>query len=64
MMKNLRKYGWVLDTISYDSLDTLIEILKPHIIDPAIKKRDELRLIKAEEPTIISGRALREQGKT
>jgi hypothetical protein len=64
MMKDLRKYGWVLDTISYDSLDTLIEILKPHIIDPAIRKRDELRLIKAKEPTVISGRELREQGKT
>jgi hypothetical protein len=63
MMGDLRKYGWVLDTISYDSLDTLIEILKPHIIDPAIKKRDELRLIKAKEPTIISGRELKEKKK-
>jgi hypothetical protein len=60
MMVDLqKKYNWVLDTISYDSLDTLIEILKPHIIDPAIKKRDKLRLIKAKEPTIISGRELR-----
>lgn len=59
MMVDLqKKYNWVLDTISYDSLDTLIEILKPHIIDPAIKKRDELRLIKAAEPTIVSGREL------
>jgi uncharacterized protein YjbI with pentapeptide repeats len=59
MMVDLqKKYNWVLDTISYDSVDTLIEILKPHIIDPAIKKRDELRLIKAKEPTIISGRDL------
>ena len=43
-----------------------MRILKPHIIDPAIKKRDELRLIKAKEPTIISGRDLKakdEQGK-
>jgi uncharacterized protein YjbI with pentapeptide repeats len=62
MMVDLqKKYNWVLDTISYDSLDTLIEILKPHIIDPAIKKRDELRLIKAKEPTIISGRELRKK---
>jgi len=62
MMVDLqKKYNWVLDTISYDSLDTLIEILKPHIIDPAIKKRDELRLIKAKEPTIISGRELRDK---
>jgi hypothetical protein len=64
MMVDLqKKYNWVLDTISYDSLDTLIEILKPHIIDPAIKKRDELRLIKAKEPTIISGRELMEKKK-
>lgn len=64
MMVDLqKKYNWVLDTISYDSLDTLIEILKPHIIDPAIKKRDELRLIKAKEPTIISGRDLRDKKK-
>jgi len=62
MMVDLqKKYNWVLDTISYDSVDTLIEILKPHIIDPAIKKRDELRLIKAKEPTIISGRELRDK---
>lgn len=62
MMVDLqKKYNWVLDTISYDSLDTLIEILKPHIIDPAIEKRDELRLIKAKEPTIISGRELRKK---
>jgi hypothetical protein len=54
MMVDLqKKYNWVLDTISYDSLDTLIEILKPHIIDPAIKMRDKLRIIKAKEPTII-----------
>jgi hypothetical protein len=63
MMKDLRKYGWALDTISYDSLDTLVEILKPHIIDPAIRKRDELRPIKAQQPTIISGRELRDKGK-
>jgi uncharacterized protein YjbI with pentapeptide repeats len=65
MMVDLqKKYNWVLDTISYDSLDTLIEILKPHIIDPAIELRDKLRLIKAKEPTIISGRELKKkQGK-
>ncbi len=64
MMANLQtKYNWVLDTISYDSIDTLIEILKPHIIDPAIKMRDKLRIIKAKEPTIISGRELKEKGK-
>jgi uncharacterized protein YjbI with pentapeptide repeats len=64
MMKDLRKYGWVLDTISYDSPDTLMEILKPQVIDPAIRKRDELRLIKSKESTVMSGSELREQGKT
>ncbi len=64
MMVDLQtKYNWVLDTISYDSQETLIEILKPHIIDPAIEMRDKLRLIKAKEPTIISGRELRDKGK-
>ncbi len=64
MMVELKnKYNWVLDTISYDSLDTLMEILKPRIIDPAIKKRDELRIIKAKEPTIISGKELKEKKK-
>jgi len=62
MMVDLqKKYDWVLDTISYDSLDTLIEILKPLIIDPAIKMRDKLRIIKAAEPTIISGREWKEK---
>ena len=61
MMANLQtKYSWVLDTISYDSLDTLIEILKPYIIDPAIRKHDEMKLIKARIPTVISGRELKE----
>ncbi len=60
MMVDLqKKYNWVLDTISYDSLETLIEILKVGIIDPAVKKHDELRLIKARVPTIISGKDLR-----
>jgi hypothetical protein len=44
----------VLDTLSYDSIDTLIKALKPAIIDPAIQKHNELRLIKAREPKIRS----------
>jgi uncharacterized protein YjbI with pentapeptide repeats len=60
MMANLQsKYNWMLDTISYDSLDTLIDILKPHIIDPAMRKREELRIIKEGKPTVISGKTLR-----
>jgi len=59
MMVDLQnKYNWVLDTISYDSVETLIHILKPHIIEPAVKKRAELRSMKTTEPTIISGREL------
>ena len=60
MMKNLKsKYSWVLKTVSYDSVDTLIEILKPLIIDPAMKKRTQLRKTKAKKPRITSGRKWR-----
>jgi hypothetical protein len=55
MMVDLqKKYNWVLDTLSYNSIETLIEALKPAIIDPAIQKHYELRLIKAREPKIRS----------
>ena len=55
MMVDLqKKYNWVLDTLSYNSIETLIKALKPAIIDPAIQKRNELRLIKAREPKIRS----------
>lgn len=57
MMVDLqKKYNWVLNTVTYDSLETLIKVLKPLIIDPAMKKRQELRLIKAREPEIISAK--------
>jgi uncharacterized protein YjbI with pentapeptide repeats len=55
MMVDLqKKYNWVLDTLSYNSIETLIKALKPAIIDPAIRKHNELRLIKAREPKIRS----------
>lgn len=55
MMVDLqKKYNWVLDTLSYTSIETLIKALKPAIIDPAIQKHNELRLIKAREPKIRS----------
>jgi hypothetical protein len=55
MMVDLqKKYSWVLDTLSYSSIETLIKALKPAIIDPAIQKHNELRLIKAREPKIRS----------
>lgn len=53
MMVDLqKKYNWVLETRSYDSIDTLMKALKPGIIDPAIKLHYELRLIKAKEQSI------------
>ena len=44
-----KKYNWVMETLYYDSIETLINALKPAIIDPAIEKHHELRLIQAEE---------------
>src|SRR3970282_2596468 len=39
MMVDLqKKYNWVLNTVTYDSMETLIKVLKPLIIDPAMKK--------------------------
>jgi hypothetical protein len=37
--------------------ETIIKLLKPGIIDPAIQKHNELRLIKAREPKILLIRA-------
>ena len=64
MMVDLqKKYNWVLNTVSYDSMETLIKVLKPLIIDPAMKKRQELRIIKAQVPEVISGRDYLGKGK-
>ena len=49
-----KKYDWVMDTLYYDSIESLINALKPAIIDPAIEKHNELRLIKAKESQIRS----------
>ena len=39
MMVDLqKKYNWVLPAVTYDSMETLIKVLKPLIIDPAMKK--------------------------
>lgn len=55
MMVDLqKKYNWVLPTVTYDLMETLIKILKPLIIDLAMNKRQELRLIKAQVPDVIS----------
>jgi hypothetical protein len=51
MMLDLqKKYNWVLDTLSYGSIEALIKKMKSAIIDPAMEKHRELRLIKAKEP--------------
>ena len=64
MMVDLqKKYNWVLNTVTYDSIETLMKVLKPLIIDPAMKKRQELRLIKAQEPEVISGKDFLDKGK-
>jgi uncharacterized protein YjbI with pentapeptide repeats len=55
MMVDLqKKYHWVLNTVTYNSITTLIKALKPAIIEPAIQKHNELSLIKAREPKIRS----------
>lgn len=55
MMGDLqKKYPWVLDTLTYDSIDSLINTLKPAIIDPAIELHNKISIIKAYEPKIRS----------
>ena len=65
MMRDLQtKYkDWVLNTVTYDSIDTLMKVLKPLIVEPAMKKHNELRLIKAQEPEVISGKDYMRKGK-
>jgi len=58
-----KKYNWVMDTLYYDSIETLINALKPAIIDPAIEKHNELRLIKVKESKIRSGKDFLNKGK-
>jgi Pentapeptide repeats (8 copies) len=43
MFLNLQtKYRWVLDGLGYNSSDTLVEVLDEAVINPALKRRDEL----------------------
>jgi uncharacterized protein YjbI with pentapeptide repeats len=49
MFLNLQtKYDWVLSGLGYDSAENLIEVLDSAIIDPALEKRHELELRKAQ----------------
>jgi hypothetical protein len=45
-----------LDTVFYRSAETLVEALKPAIIDPAIKKHNKLEFNKAIEQRISSAK--------
>lgn len=55
MMVDLqKKYTWVLPTRTYSSKEELIKKLKKGIIEPAMQKHNELRLIKAQEPDTVS----------
>jgi uncharacterized protein YjbI with pentapeptide repeats len=58
-----KKYNWVMDTLHYDSIESLINALKPAIIDPAMEKHNELRLIRAKEPQDHSAKDLQDKGK-
>jgi Pentapeptide repeats (8 copies) len=50
MFRDLKqKYGqWVLDLLKYDSIETLMKVLLPAVIQPAIQKSQELVSKKAE----------------
>jgi uncharacterized protein YjbI with pentapeptide repeats len=58
-----KKYNWVLNTVSYDSVETLINALKPEIIDPAIQKQNKLRFNAAIEQRIRSTKDFLDKGK-
>ena len=50
MMANLQsKYDWVLNTLTYNSGDELIEVLQEAVINPAFEKHKQLQLLKATE---------------
>jgi uncharacterized protein YjbI with pentapeptide repeats len=49
MFLNLQtKYDWVLDQLGYDSSENLIGVLDSAVINPALEKRHELELRKAQ----------------
>jgi uncharacterized protein YjbI with pentapeptide repeats len=64
MMVDLqKKYNWVLNTVSYRSAETLIKVLKPEIIDPAIQKHNKLMFNAAIEQRIRSTKDFLDKGK-
>ena len=57
MINDLRtQHSGLLDPLTYDTEEMLINALKSAIIDPAIEKHNELRLIKAQKPKIRSAK--------
>ena len=54
MMADLKKYGWVLETRTYSTKEALLKGLKKGIIEPAMQKHNELRLLKAQKPDTVS----------
>lgn len=48
------KYTWILKTVTYGPVDVLVNSLRSVIIDPAIEKYNELKLIKARDPRVKS----------
>jgi hypothetical protein len=50
MFKDLQgKFDWILDTLIYDSEANLIRGFEKAILDPALKKHDELMIRKAQD---------------
>jgi hypothetical protein len=54
MFNDLRKYGWVLKPLVYDSTSQLIEGFQVAILDRAWKKRKELEKRKSEQEELLS----------
>jgi hypothetical protein len=58
-----KKYNWVMNTVSYSSVETLVKALKPAIVDPAIQKHNKLRFNVAIEQKIRSTKDLLDKEK-
>jgi len=45
-----RKYHWALPLLEYNSSDTLLATFEQEVVNPALKKVQEVRLQKASAP--------------
>lgn len=59
MFQNLQKFKWVLPLLKYSSIDSLMDVFNIGIIGPALKKRDELVVEKAQQVITIDADELR-----